>query len=65
MITEEYRTYRTLKAARIAAAVFRKQDNITRCNVFLKSIMLKSGMLKRDKRGRVVALPAVYIVRSV
>lgn len=65
MTNETIKSYATLKAARIAASHIRKQDNVTRCNVFLKSVMLKSGLIKRDRRGKVIAIPSVYIVKTI
>ena len=65
MTNETIRQYKTLRAARIAAAHIRKQDNVARCNVFLKSIMLKNGMIKRDRHGKVIAVPSVYVVKTI
>lgn len=65
MNNEQIKIYKTLRAARCAASHIRKQEQVKRCNVFLKTVFLKSGLAKKDKRGNIVCIPAVYIVRAV
>jgi len=65
MTQDSIKIYKSLRAARIAAAHLRKQDSVTRCNVFLKTLFLKDGLAKRNKSGLVISVPAVYVVRKL
>ena len=60
---ESIKYYKTLRAARIAATMLRKQENITRCNVFLAIAKSKRGTMIKKRSGEFKTVPAVFIQR--
>ena len=63
MRTETTKFYKSIRAARIAATMLKKNAHNKRIEVFRTPVKLKSGNYKRDRKtGAILCAPAVYII---